>query len=248
MSESRLVLHAGGWNATEAEVNAVALPERTSTYTPVPHNRVLDQLRSVLPMHGMKLERLQLGLAAEGRRMFGVADVVNGTGRPDWGIAIGIRNSYDKSMALNLCAGSRVFVCDNLAFHGEVMLRRRHVGAVDHELPSMVAELVAGVVDFKAAMTAQIDAFKVAEIDNKRAHDVACLALRAGVVPAQGLPGVLDQWYAPKHAEFEPRTAWSLFNAFTEVAKGRSAGLQISGTLGLNRLFNREFAGGGAEN
>jgi hypothetical protein len=239
---SDLVLHAGGWSATEADAVAVAVPERTSTYTPIPHGRVLEQLRKVLPMHGMKLERLQLGLANNGSRLFGVADVVNGTGRPDWGIAIGIRNSYDKSMALNMCAGSRVFVCDNLAFHGEVMLRRRHVGMVDHELPGMVNELVNGVAIFKGEMIAQIDTFKRTEINDVRAHDVVCRALRAGVLPAQAIPGVLDQWDAPKHDDFTPRTAWSLFNAFTEVSKNRSAGLQITSTLSLNALFNREFA------
>lgn len=240
--DSNLVLHAGGWQADEAAIAAVPVPERTPTYTPIPHARILEQLRRVLPLHGMKLERLQLGLANNGARMFGVADVVNGTGAPDWGIAIGLRNSYDRSMALNMCAGSRVFVCDNLAFHGEVMLHRRHAGAIDHELPSMVAELVAGVVTFKGEIAAQVDALKGAEINDARAHDMVCLALRAGVVPAQMLPAVLDEWHEPRHEEFKPRTAWSLFNGFTEVAKSRTPGLQMRSTLQLNGLFNREFA------
>jgi len=242
MSDKTLILHSGGWSATEEQVNAVAVPERTRSYTPIPHGRLIDQLRKVLPMHGMKLERLSLGLAADGNRLFGVADVVNGTAAPDWGVAVGFRNSYDKSIALNLCAGSRVFVCDNLAFHGEVMLNRKHVGSIDYDLPSMVNELVSGVVEFKRDMFAQIDTFKAAEINDARAHDVVCRSVRAGVLASQSVAPVLEQWYEPKHEAFAPRTAWSLFNAFTEVAKGRSAGLQMTGTLGLNRLFNSEFA------
>jgi hypothetical protein len=31
---------------------------------------------------------------------------------------------------------------------------------------------------------------------------------------------VVDQWHVPNHPEFKPRTAWSMFNAFTEVLKG----------------------------
>lgn len=242
MNESKLVLHCGGWDATEDQANAVPLPDRTSTYTPIPHGRVLEQLRKVLPMHGMKLDRLQLGLANAGNRMFAVADVSNGVGQPDWSITIGVRNSYDKSLALNMCAGSRVFVCDNLAFHGEVMLRRRHVGVVDRELPGMVNELVNGVAIFKGELVAQIDTFKRTELTDAQAHDVVCKALRAGVIPSQLALPTLEQWHEPKHEAFAPRTAWSLFNGFTEVSKERSAGLQISSTLSLNALFNREFA------
>jgi hypothetical protein len=36
---------------------------------------------------------------------------------------------------------------------------------------------------------------------------------------------VLKEWRKPQHAEFEPRTAWSLFNSFTEVFKGQLRGL-----------------------
>jgi len=68
-------------------------------------------------------------------------------------------------------------------------------------------------------MTAQVDRFKAAPVSDSRAHD------------------------KPSHVEFEPRTAWSLFNAFTEIAKGASPATQMSGTLGLTGLFNREFAG-----
>lgn len=237
-----LVVHAGGWHATEAEVAAAPIPSKTPTYTPLPHARVIEQIKRLIPEHGMKLERLSLALSNGGARMFGVADVVNGSGAPDWGIAIGIRNSYDKSFALNLCAGSRVFVCDNLAFHGEVMLRRRHVGNVDHELPSLVAGLVAEVVEFKGEVAAQIEALKVATLTDERAHDVAIKALRAGFVTAQMLPGVVQEWHEPRHEEFAPRTAWSLFNAFTEVAKDAGPALQMRRTQQINGLFNREFA------
>ena len=41
--------------------------------------------------------------------------------------AIGIRNSNDKSMRLTLTVGYRVFVCDNMAFHGDFTpVRAKH--------------------------------------------------------------------------------------------------------------------------
>jgi len=242
MDNATMMLHTGGWDASEAEVNAVSVPERTETYTPIPHSRLIEQFRRTVPLHGMKIERLRLGLANEGKRLFGVANVVNGSGQPDWGIALGFRNSYDKSMTVDGCGGTNVFVCDNLAMHGQFRFKHRHVGTVDRDLPAMVEELVGQMVGFKAEMTAQVDRFKAAPVSDSRAHDVACLALRAGIVRVTSLPRVLDEWYKPSHVEFEQRTAWSLFNAFTEIAKGASPATQMSGTLGLTGLFNREFA------
>jgi hypothetical protein len=66
--------------------------------------------------------------------------------------------------------------------------------------------------------------------------------IRANVLPASRLPKVLEAWEEPKHEEFVPRTAWSLFNAFTEVQKAASPRLQMDGSLKLSTLFRRELS------
>jgi hypothetical protein len=67
-------------------------------------------------------------------------------------------------------------------------------------------------------------------------------AIRANVLPASRLPKVIEAWEEPQHEEFAPRTAWSLFNAFTEVQKGAPPRLQMEGTLRLSSLFRRELS------
>jgi hypothetical protein len=44
------------------------------------------------------------------------------------------------------------------------------------------------------------------------------------------------------HEEFTPRTAWSLFNAFTEAQKGAPPRMQMEGSLRLSSLFRRELS------
>jgi hypothetical protein len=52
--------------------------------------------------------------------------------------------------------------------------------------------------------------------------DTIIQALDAQVVPVTRIPDVLRQWREPRHPEFrEGRTAWRLFNSFTEVLKGQ---------------------------
>ena len=66
-------------------------------------------------------------------------------------------------------------------------------------------------------------------------------AVKGNVVPASRLPKVIEAWEEPRHEEFTPRTAWSLFNAFTEVQKGSGPRAQMEGSLRLSALFRREL-------
>jgi hypothetical protein len=51
---------------------------------------------------------------------------------------------------------------------------------------------------------------------------------------------VIEVWEEPKHEEFAARTAWSLFNAFTEVQKDAGPRVQMESTLKLSALFRRD--------
>jgi hypothetical protein len=56
------------------------------------------------------------------------------------------------------------------------------------------------------------------------------------------LPKVIEAWDEPRHEEFAPRTAWSLFNAFIEVQKDTGPRAQMEGSLRLSSLFRRELS------
>jgi hypothetical protein len=66
-------------------------------------------------------------------------------------------------------------------------------------------------------------------------------AVKGNVVPASRLPKIIEAWEEPRHDEFRPRTAWSLFNAFTEVQKDSGPRAQMEGSLRLASLFRREL-------
>jgi hypothetical protein len=59
------------------------------------------------------------------------------------------------------------------------------------------------------------------ELTESAAHDLMIRAMDSRIVPVTKIPDVLTEWREPRHAEFrEGRTAWRLFNAFTEILKG----------------------------
>jgi hypothetical protein len=65
----------------------------------------------------------------------------------------------------------------------------------------------------------RILAYNETGIDDTRAHDIVIRALDAGAITTTQVPEVLHEWREPSHTEFLPQTAWSLFNAVTELHK-----------------------------
>ena len=130
-----LLTDNGAWSASRADLTHVPVPAGTSSYTPVPHETFLQAIHVQLPAFRLTCETEQLALARDGKQMFGVLSCTNGTEERGLRLAIGFRNSYDKSLSCGLVAGLRVVVCSNLCFSGEVEMRRRHTLNVLRDLP-----------------------------------------------------------------------------------------------------------------
>lgn len=150
MSQATLI---GQNKVTEAEVIQVPAVPFTKSFHPVHHRQVLDAIRSGVVATGLEIVKTDYVLANNGNRMFGVWDLSGGSDELCW--SIGIRNSMDKSMALGITAGTRVFVCENLAFSGEFVEFRKHTkGLVYDELEFMayraMKKMVANLAKFQA--------------------------------------------------------------------------------------------------
>jgi hypothetical protein len=237
-----LVVHRGGWEATKADLASVPVPDSTESYHPVPYHRFIEEVELHIPRFGLEVRSSQFALAREGGQMFGVLTCSNGTPEKDYALAIGVRNSYDRSLAVGLTLGSRVFCCDNLAFTGEVTMHRKHTVNVFRDLPDLIYRMLSQVAAMRERNDGEIAAMKVRELPPAHAHHLMIEAIKANVLLASRLPKVIEAWEEPRHGEFTLRTAWSLFNAFTEVQKGSPARAQMEGSLKLSSLFRRELS------
>lgn len=231
-----LVVHRGGWDASPADIAAVPVPDDTESYVAVPYPRLLEEVRLHIVRFGLTLEDERYALARDGNQMFGVLTCKNGVSL-DWGLAIGVRSSYDRSLAVDLVAGSRVFVCDNLAFHGESQVTRKHTVNVFRDLPDLIYRMLTSVTAMKAKMNDEIELMKGTRLTPGQAHHIMVLAVRKNALPASRLPKVIDAFDELDSSDFDPGTAWSLFNAFTAVIGQQSASLQMDNTLRLTGVF-----------
>jgi hypothetical protein len=108
---------------------------------------------------------------------------------------------------------------------------------VFRDLPDLIYRMLSQVSSMQSRIHAEIAAMKERDLSPEIADHLMVEAVRRNVLPASNLPKVIEAWEKPTHEEFAPRTAWSLFNAFTEVGKSRSPRVQLDSGLRLSSTF-----------
>ena len=222
---TNLMLHCGANRVERSDVFAVPTPEPTDTWHPLPHITLLNTVETALVDAGHRIIQSEHALTRDGLRYFGVVQVARVNAGGDVTFVVGIRNSHDKSLPAGLVAGSQVFVCDNLAFCGEVSLYRKHTKFIRDELNGLVAGAIGSVEALWKHEDTRIAAYKATVIRSPKAHDLIIRALESGICAGAHVPQVVKEWHRPSHEAFRERTVWSLHNAFTEALKGNLTAL-----------------------
>ena len=220
MAKGQLVLHCGARQVERSELDAIEPPEATQTWFPLKHAQVLDRVVSTLDSAGFAVRRQALALTPDNHRFFGTLDLST---EIDDGVslAVGIRNSTDKSLPIGFTAGNRVFVCDNLAFASEILVVRKHTRFGETRFNQAIAASVQQLHQYVDVEAKRITWMRQAEVTEDLANSLILQAYEQNIVGARLLPSVIREWREPSHDEFQSRTMWSLHNAFTEVLKDR---------------------------
>ena len=235
-----LLLHCGARHVERHAVEGAPTPNPSATWVPIPHHNLLEQVETTLQSSGLTVVNEAHALWHDGLRYFGLLEVANGKPDEDYALVVGLRNSHDHSFSASIAMGSSVFVCDNLAFSGEVAIARRHTRFIRRDLPRVVHTAVGRLTDMRVQQHERITAYKQMQISDSLAHDLVIRAIDASILPVTQVPAVLSEWRAPSHEEFvaDGKTAWRLFNAFTETLKGRNLAALPSRSLALHGLID----------
>ena len=221
MHQANLFLHTGSKTVTRDQLATVATPPPTPTWFPIPHRQFLDGVATTLSRAGMHIVHEAHGLSADRNRYFGLLQIANGSNPDDFAVVLGLRNSHDKKFPLGLVVGASVMVCDNLSFSGEIRIARKHTVHVSRDLPHLIEKAIGKLGSLRNTQERRFAAYKSHEITDHEAHDIIIRSLDARAIVVTQIPNVIEQWRRPNHPEFRQRTAWSLFNAFSETLKGR---------------------------
>lgn len=225
--KSALCLHKGARRVSEKFLENEPAPCQTDTHHPIRHIELVRLVTDGLGDVNMRVVEREFAVTPSGNVFFGLLTVRNGVVHDDYAWTIGLRNSHDKTLRAGVCAGSRVFVCDNLAFYGEIHMFRTHTNKIEDDLGNRVTTMLKSLGDNFLSMDRQIAAYKAHEV--VEAPRIITDAAQQELIDDQRVMPILRLFNQPPHAAFAPRTAWSLFNAFTEDDK----------TLGIRQLPER---------
>lgn len=230
---SNLLLHAGGYSASLADITNVETPRPTASHHPIPHRYLLDQVLEALSYHGYEVTHQQHGLMGRaGEDYFGVLTLNRIGTNQDYAHVLGLRNSHRMRFSAQAVVGTRVFVCDNLAFRADdavVKFSRKHTTNILRDFPRLCIDKVAELPSYFDSTEQQIDRWKSIHLGadpievRRNAADLCMTALTKGATNGRLLPRVWQEFNREDgpggHTALKGDTIWSLFNAFTEVEK-----------------------------
>jgi hypothetical protein len=170
-------------------------------------------------------------------KMFGAWDIAQ-RGNEDMTWAVGIRNAMDKSMCIGLMAGTRVFVCDNLAFSSDgVVIKRKHTGRLTTaELVFLMDGAIIKLQGYLGEFQEWHEDLHNYELNKYVLREMIFAAMHDRVLPPSKFAAFCELVYEGKEGEdptYEP-TLYGFHGANTELHKN----LSLVGAYERNRALN----------
>jgi hypothetical protein len=222
--KTQLLTQCGSQRCSIEQLLAIPEPEKTESYTPLNHYALAVNTLSIASdiLKGYRFDGDSYALSSDGQKMFGVITFrkINSTSEEDIKVAIGIRNSYDKSMSAGLVVGSSVIVCDNLMFAGDVKVMRKHQGDEMHnELNDQIVTAIYKSQHQFTRIGEDVKRMKSIAMTQKQKYEFLGVLTGNGILsPTQSTAAYKELW-KPSYEEFTPETLWSGYNCATEALK-----------------------------
>jgi hypothetical protein len=242
---SILMTTAGGIRRTREELRELTTPAGTASWRPVPHFDLVASMAEGLEAAGIQIIGEAYTTSGRGdAKLFGIMDlVVPDVNEPDYRMAVGLRGSNDKSMAISAVAGARVLVCSNMLFSGDsgtVVLKRKHSSRLD--LSRVVPPAIDAFLDRAGKLRLDIQRLKETTLSDTQVKSIVFDAFaRRPILPGCLFRHVSRLYFddAEQRDRFPDASLWSLNQAFTESAKLLRPEPQARGLLAIGRYFGR---------
>jgi hypothetical protein len=214
-----LNLHSGGELVPYEHLRQIQTPAATPTHVPIEHFRLVDLVRGTLSMYGHEIVEEHHAIDYEGQRYFGLMTLKSTyTGYTD---TCGLRNSHDKKFPIGISFGAKCFVCSNLSFIGDHVIKRKHTANAKRELPGLLMEIIEPLTQIRETQAKTFERYKTAMLTDQQADHVVLNLYRQGVINLQRIPEVIEQWERPTFPDLDERSAWRMFNSVTHALSGR---------------------------
>jgi hypothetical protein len=203
------------------------------SHSPYPFSRYVDQVEDSLNFHGFTVVDQEYVVTKDDQQFFGMMEIANNaelrnigllnddavTSR-DWTIQVGLRGSHNQTLPRGLLLGSRVIVCSNLCFHGNIgQFKTKQTTALSSRLPSLIRECLTHVPEMVEDQDVAFDRMKERAISTTDVKASLVSLLDQNGLSAPQLAKAWSEWKQPSFDHGPDHNVWRFFNAATQALK-----------------------------
>lgn len=214
-------------------------------HAPAKHSELCEVVDRSFDMLGYRTDNHEFFISKNKHRMLNTFDITHADfelSNSEFRMIGATINTTDSSMAPHVLFGPRVFVCDNMTFSAEYKIRHKATPSLLQDIKYLVLDNATNIPHLFKEMTSQFEVMQEWKLKTRReVNDLFVRSAEAGVIGFQQIPRVKTHWDNPKHEEFEPRTMYSLYNAYTEYWKEKNPFVLRHATKRLDLLVGNHI-------
>jgi hypothetical protein len=234
MEHAKLLVHRGAQYVTRDALATIDAPAATATWKPIKHATLVDTIHEEVASRGIGVTFEQYAVQRHHSMLFGVM-VLNWLDSEEFAAALAFRHANDRSEALRMFAGVRVFACDNMALSGdEIILQKKHTPGfvLAQALPEAFDRYQHGTLRLQKS----IEDLKGTPLSSQDAKSYIFDIFRHKIVPLRLFHPVVDDWVAQR-PQGSVGNQWTLVNCFTNHTKLLAPNVAMRSTVRLGKYF-----------
>jgi len=203
-------------------------------HNPYPFHRYVDQVEESLRFHGFDIVDQEYVVTADDQQFFGMMEIQQHATNLDvvaekgWTIQVGLRGSHNQTLPRGLLLGSRVIVCSNLCFHGNIgQFKTKQTTSISSRLPFLIRECLTHVPEMVDSQERVFDRMKDREMKIQQGDSALVQMYRRGGFSSPQLTHAINEWKDPSF-DHGPPSVWRLMNAGTEALKPTGANVNMA--------------------
>lgn len=190
-------------------------------HNPYPFHKYVDKVTEALENHDFGIVSEEYAITKDNDRLFGVIAIEPSTlSVPnDWGLVVGLRGAHDRMLSRAITLGSRVMVCSNLCFHGDLgVWKTRQTKNIEDRLPGMIDDAISKLPTAASNLVVSFEDYQNKEMTQDEGYAMLTHIYKKRGFTASQLARAIDEWDNPSF-DHDGRTVWRLFNAATQALK-----------------------------
>lgn len=220
------------------------LPERTDSYTPIGHGKIIESTTELLQKMNFKITRSIYRASGDGLIGQGEYHLVYGNDS-EMGLMLAWQNSYNKSTSFKYAIGAHVFVCANGMVAGDLAsYRRKHTGTADLEAFEQISMQITEAKNIFDKLILDREQLKPIRLTEREIAEImGRLYVEKEIITSTQLNIMKRELEKPSFDYGVPTdSAWSLYNYATHSFKEDNPRNWIKRHVDLHDFFGDHFS------